>query len=76
MSRLGGQSEARPPVFKSPSKLGTHLLTHCCYSRIRLGHDSGSSNEHGYYTPITALYCLIRYCSQPLRGAHRDEKLH
>ncbi|GFX47073.1 uvrD_C_2 domain-containing protein [Trichonephila clavipes] len=30
MSQLGGQSEARPPVFKSPSKLGTHLLTHCC----------------------------------------------
>ncbi|GFX29324.1 hypothetical protein TNCV_3218581 [Trichonephila clavipes] len=23
MSRSGGQSEARPPVFKSPSKLGT-----------------------------------------------------
>ncbi|GFX38145.1 hypothetical protein TNCV_3837441 [Trichonephila clavipes] len=29
MSRSGGQSEARPPVFKSSSKLGTHLLTHC-----------------------------------------------
>ncbi|GFX50041.1 hypothetical protein TNCV_2375301 [Trichonephila clavipes] len=29
MSRSGGQSEARPPVFKSPSKLGTHLSTHC-----------------------------------------------
>ncbi|GFV39833.1 uncharacterized protein TNCV_4144701 [Trichonephila clavipes] len=27
--RSGGQSEARPPVFKSPSKLGTHLSTHC-----------------------------------------------
>ncbi|GFW82853.1 hypothetical protein TNCV_3494231 [Trichonephila clavipes] len=25
----GGQSEARPPVFKSPSKLGTRLSTHC-----------------------------------------------
>ncbi|GFV47332.1 transposable element Tcb2 transposase [Trichonephila clavipes] len=25
----GGQSEARPLVFKSPSKLGAHLLTHC-----------------------------------------------
>ncbi|GFV77520.1 hypothetical protein TNCV_1070491 [Trichonephila clavipes] len=24
-----GQSEAKPPVFKSPSKLGTHLSTHC-----------------------------------------------
>ncbi|GFU37534.1 hypothetical protein TNCV_4274621 [Trichonephila clavipes] len=26
-----GQSEARPPIFKSPSKLffGTHLSTHC-----------------------------------------------
>ncbi|GFU54445.1 uncharacterized protein TNCV_2980391 [Trichonephila clavipes] len=29
MSRSGGQSEARPPVFKSPSKLGTHLSTLC-----------------------------------------------
>ncbi|GFW88757.1 uncharacterized protein TNCV_4972501 [Trichonephila clavipes] len=29
MSRSGGQSEARPPMFKSPSKLGTHLSTHC-----------------------------------------------
>ncbi|GFW14216.1 hypothetical protein TNCV_3548051 [Trichonephila clavipes] len=25
----GGQSEARLPVFKSPSKLGIHLATHC-----------------------------------------------
>ncbi|GFU67864.1 hypothetical protein TNCV_378091 [Trichonephila clavipes] len=25
MSRSGGQSEARPPVLKSPSKLRTHL---------------------------------------------------
>ncbi|GFX05185.1 uncharacterized protein TNCV_1958411 [Trichonephila clavipes] len=29
MSRSGGQSEARLPVLKSPSKLGTHLSTHC-----------------------------------------------
>ncbi|GFX18232.1 hypothetical protein TNCV_4305341 [Trichonephila clavipes] len=29
MSRSDGQSEVRPPVFKSPSKLGTHLSTHC-----------------------------------------------
>ncbi|GFY27165.1 hypothetical protein TNCV_2067861 [Trichonephila clavipes] len=29
MPRSGGQSEARPPVFKSPNKLGTHLSTHC-----------------------------------------------
>ncbi|GFW27051.1 hypothetical protein TNCV_92771 [Trichonephila clavipes] len=28
MSRSGGQSEARPPVFKPPSKLGTHLSDH------------------------------------------------
>ncbi|GFY12266.1 uncharacterized protein TNCV_283691 [Trichonephila clavipes] len=27
MSGSGGQSEARPSVFKSPSKLGTHLPT-------------------------------------------------
>ncbi|GFW17700.1 hypothetical protein TNCV_2652571 [Trichonephila clavipes] len=26
---IGGQSEARPPGLKSPSKLGTHLLTYC-----------------------------------------------
>ncbi|GFU46601.1 hypothetical protein TNCV_1546201 [Trichonephila clavipes] len=29
MSRSDGQSEARPQCFKSPSKLGTHLSTHC-----------------------------------------------
>ncbi|GFX48247.1 putative transposable element [Trichonephila clavipes] len=29
MSRSGGQSEAKPPVFKSTSKFGAHLLTHC-----------------------------------------------
>ncbi|GFS94108.1 uncharacterized protein TNCV_3785931 [Trichonephila clavipes] len=29
MSRSGGQSEARLPVFKSPSKPGTHLSIHC-----------------------------------------------
>ncbi|GFV69604.1 uncharacterized protein TNCV_4507191 [Trichonephila clavipes] len=29
MSRSGGPSEARSPVFKPPSKLGTHLSTHC-----------------------------------------------
>ncbi|GFS82970.1 hypothetical protein TNCV_1568431 [Trichonephila clavipes] len=29
MSRSGGQSEARQPVFKSQSKLGAHLSTHC-----------------------------------------------
>ncbi|GFX85204.1 hypothetical protein TNCV_1647511 [Trichonephila clavipes] len=27
MSRSGGQSEERPPVFKSPGKLSTHLST-------------------------------------------------
>ncbi|GFU19579.1 hypothetical protein TNCV_21531 [Trichonephila clavipes] len=27
--RSGVRSEARPPVFKLPSKLGTHLSTHC-----------------------------------------------
>ncbi|GFX78249.1 hypothetical protein TNCV_5135961 [Trichonephila clavipes] len=29
MSRSSGQSEVRLAVFKSPSKLGTHLPTHC-----------------------------------------------
>ncbi|GFU69465.1 hypothetical protein TNCV_2282341 [Trichonephila clavipes] len=29
MSRSGGQSEARLPVLKSPSKLDAHLSTHC-----------------------------------------------
>ncbi|GFT47422.1 hypothetical protein TNCV_3749791 [Trichonephila clavipes] len=28
MSRSVGQSEARPPIFKFPSKFGTHLSTH------------------------------------------------
>ncbi|GFY30357.1 hypothetical protein TNCV_4066071 [Trichonephila clavipes] len=27
MSRFGGLSEERPSVFKTPSKLGTHLST-------------------------------------------------
>ncbi|GFS96447.1 transposable element Tcb2 transposase [Trichonephila clavipes] len=29
MCRSDGQSEARHPVFKYPSKHGTHLSTHC-----------------------------------------------
>ncbi|GFW17961.1 DUF4817 domain-containing protein [Trichonephila clavipes] len=29
MSRFGGLSEERPLVFKTPSKLGTHLSTQC-----------------------------------------------
>ncbi|GFU68696.1 hypothetical protein TNCV_309111 [Trichonephila clavipes] len=29
MSQTGDQSAARYPVFKSPSKLGTRLSTHC-----------------------------------------------
>ncbi|GFY35411.1 uncharacterized protein TNCV_195041 [Trichonephila clavipes] len=28
-SRSGGQSEVRPPAFKSPSRLGTPLSIHC-----------------------------------------------
>ncbi|GFW60264.1 hypothetical protein TNCV_1843451 [Trichonephila clavipes] len=29
MSRFDGLSEERPSVFKTPSKLGTHLSTQC-----------------------------------------------
>ncbi|GFX09862.1 hypothetical protein TNCV_3565401 [Trichonephila clavipes] len=29
MSQFGGLSEERPSVFKTPSKLGTHLSTQC-----------------------------------------------
>ncbi|GFT50203.1 hypothetical protein TNCV_3622581 [Trichonephila clavipes] len=29
MSRFGGLSEVRPPVFKTPNMFGTHLSTHC-----------------------------------------------
>ncbi|GFU79692.1 hypothetical protein TNCV_4036991 [Trichonephila clavipes] len=29
MFRSDGESEVRPPVFKSPRKIRTHLLTHC-----------------------------------------------
>ncbi|GFX32515.1 hypothetical protein TNCV_2174331 [Trichonephila clavipes] len=35
MSRSGGQSEAGPLVFKSPSNFGTHLSIHCSrYERL------------------------------------------
>ncbi|GFW81270.1 hypothetical protein TNCV_376181 [Trichonephila clavipes] len=33
LSRSGGESEAILTVFNSPSKLGTHLSTHCRRSR-------------------------------------------
>ncbi|GFV38728.1 hypothetical protein TNCV_4420961 [Trichonephila clavipes] len=36
MSRSGGQSEARPPLLKSPSKLDTHLSTHCTVGLLKL----------------------------------------
>ncbi|GFV32348.1 hypothetical protein TNCV_1676341 [Trichonephila clavipes] len=42
MSRSGVQSEARPAVFKSPSKLGTHLSTHYMVSDAEL-QDLGSN---------------------------------
>ncbi|GFY08635.1 probable RNA-directed DNA polymerase from transposon X-element [Trichonephila clavipes] len=45
-------------------------------SFVTQNYSRSQTNGHGLYTPITALYCLIRYCSHPLRGAHRDEKLH
>ncbi|GFV78672.1 hypothetical protein TNCV_1889772 [Trichonephila clavipes] len=37
LSRSGGQFEVRPPVFKPPSKLGTHLSTHCSKDEGRNG---------------------------------------
>ncbi|GFW94096.1 hypothetical protein TNCV_1713451 [Trichonephila clavipes] len=72
MSRLGGQSEARPPVFKSPSKLGTHLLTHCCEGE-RLSRPS----QPGSYIspPAVADFSLTdkngeRYRAELLRQPH------
>ncbi|GFW61388.1 hypothetical protein TNCV_4137051 [Trichonephila clavipes] len=46
MPRLGGQSEARPPVLKSPSKLDTHLSTHCSRNE-RLGQSCPAGNKTG-----------------------------
>ncbi|GFX93369.1 hypothetical protein TNCV_151751 [Trichonephila clavipes] len=37
MSRSDGQCKARPQVFKSPSKLGTNLSTHCSRDKIPEG---------------------------------------
>ncbi|GFU03868.1 hypothetical protein TNCV_1718361 [Trichonephila clavipes] len=50
MSRLGGQSEARPPVFKSQSKLGTHLSTQ--YSRDERPSQPCSDLKKEYVNPI------------------------
>ncbi|GFW83782.1 hypothetical protein TNCV_668951 [Trichonephila clavipes] len=36
MSRFGGQSEERPSVFKTPSKLGTHLSTNAAGMKRRV----------------------------------------
>ncbi|GFW93123.1 hypothetical protein TNCV_3888641 [Trichonephila clavipes] len=35
MSRLGGLSEVRPQVFKTQSKLGTHLSTYCSGDKMQ-----------------------------------------
>ncbi|GFT60878.1 hypothetical protein TNCV_3616041 [Trichonephila clavipes] len=51
MSRSGGQFEARPPVFKSPRKLGTHLSTHCMVSEAdcyAVGHGLKPRRRHEY----------------------------
>ncbi|GFW30983.1 hypothetical protein TNCV_2940831 [Trichonephila clavipes] len=44
MSRSGSQSEAIPPVFKSPSKLCIHLSTHWCMDE-RLSRSCPSRNR-------------------------------
>ncbi|GFW93125.1 hypothetical protein TNCV_3888661 [Trichonephila clavipes] len=46
MSRSGGNSEARPPVFKSPNKLGTHLSTHCSWNERETHKDSVGMSLH------------------------------
>ncbi|GFV19600.1 hypothetical protein TNCV_478261 [Trichonephila clavipes] len=59
MSRFGGRSEERPSVFKTRSKLGTHLPTqfsgderqsrHCAAPDT--GHRIGAKNVHSDPTP-------------------------
>ncbi|GFW84555.1 uncharacterized protein TNCV_457361 [Trichonephila clavipes] len=50
MSRFGGLSEERPSVFKTRSKLGTHLSTQCSgderQSRPCAAHDSRPGTPH------------------------------
>ncbi|GFX80710.1 hypothetical protein TNCV_758171 [Trichonephila clavipes] len=68
MSQSGGQSEARPPVFKSPSKLGTHLSTHCIMDE-RLS-QSCPARE---YNPDLWCESTIRYHSTTEN--HRDDNI-
>ncbi|GFU27000.1 uncharacterized protein TNCV_1151611 [Trichonephila clavipes] len=52
MSRFGGMSEERPSVFKTPSKLVTHLSTHCSgdESRVNLAHTTQTCGVEARYT--------------------------
>ncbi|GFX25441.1 protein lin-54 homolog [Trichonephila clavipes] len=56
MSRSGGQSEARPPVFKSPSKLGTHLSAHWRRTPVDI------DNRQRKPCNCTKSQCLKLYC--------------
>ncbi|GFX81850.1 hypothetical protein TNCV_2570501 [Trichonephila clavipes] len=50
MFRSGDQSEARPPVLKSPRKLGTHLSTHC-------------KHQGTMERSLKIYHCLYKQCS-------------
>ncbi|GFW12361.1 hypothetical protein TNCV_816161 [Trichonephila clavipes] len=62
MSRSGGQSEARPPELKPPSKLGTHLSIHCSRDE-RLSRPCPARE----YNPDLWCGSVIRAITLPLR---------
>ncbi|GFX26360.1 hypothetical protein TNCV_949581 [Trichonephila clavipes] len=73
MSRLGGQYEARPRVCMFPSKLGTHLWTHC--NRDKRLCPSGPTQE--YNLDLCSLLWKIDVVSPSivLRGSFTEPSL-
>ncbi|GFX55529.1 histone-lysine N-methyltransferase SETMAR [Trichonephila clavipes] len=62
MTRSGGQSEARPPVFKPSSKLGTHLSTHCSIYDVKDAYHTGRPIVENF-DKITEIFEVDRHVS-------------
>ncbi|GFT20086.1 hypothetical protein TNCV_4994601 [Trichonephila clavipes] len=60
MSRLGGQSESRPPVFKSPSKLLVLIYrpTAVVMKARPLGNAAASTNNYARECVAQARWCI------------------
>ncbi|GFU84212.1 hypothetical protein TNCV_2488771 [Trichonephila clavipes] len=63
MSRFGGLSEERPSVFKTRSKIGTHLSTQCSgdeRGRVDLAHPVNRTPDLWLVHIVSGLLCMSK----------------